>query len=97
MTLDAVEFIRRFLLHVPPSGFVRIRHFGFMANRVRQEKLALCRSLLSARQTAISVSSPISRDSKTAEQESHRCPVCKIGRLVFIQVLTAETLASLPA
>ncbi len=36
MTLDAVEFIRRFLLHVLPSGLVRIRHFGFLANRVRK-------------------------------------------------------------
>ena len=39
MTLEAVEFIRRFLLHVPPSGFVPIRHFGFLANRNRKEKL----------------------------------------------------------
>ena len=48
MTLDAMEFIRPFLLHVPPSGFVRIRHFGFLANCKRAEKLALCRSLLPA-------------------------------------------------
>ena len=43
MTLEAVEFIRRFLLHVLPAGFVRIRHYGFLANRVCREKLALCR------------------------------------------------------
>lgn len=99
MTLDAVEFIRRFLLHVLPSGFVRIRHFGFLANRNRKEKLVLCRSLLPARQTATepSASSPSGNDSKNEEQESHRCPVCKIGRLVFIEVLTAEALARLPA
>jgi len=48
MTLDAVEFIRRFLLHILPSGFVRIRQFGFLANRARREKLAICRALLSA-------------------------------------------------
>src|SRR6266853_5798094 len=46
LTLDAVEFLRRLLLHVPPHGFQRIRHFGFLANRVRQEKLAQCRALL---------------------------------------------------
>ena len=46
MTLKATEFIRRFLLHVLPTGFVRIRHYGFLANRVCQEKLALCRALL---------------------------------------------------
>jgi hypothetical protein len=38
MTLAAVEFLRRFLLHVLPSGFVRIRHYGFLANRVCREK-----------------------------------------------------------
>jgi hypothetical protein len=46
MTLDAGEFMRRFLLHVLPSGFHRIRHFGFMANGLRAAKLALCRRLL---------------------------------------------------
>src|SRR5215470_19727902 len=51
MTLDAVEFMRRFLLHVLPSGLVRIRQFGFLANRVRAAKLELCRHLLGVDQT----------------------------------------------
>ena len=46
MTLTADEFIRRFLLHALPDGFHRIRHYGFLANRRRAEKLALCRTLL---------------------------------------------------
>jgi hypothetical protein len=46
MTLDADEFIRRFLLHVLPDGFQRIRYYGFMGNRYREEKLARCRQLL---------------------------------------------------
>jgi hypothetical protein len=46
MALETVEFIRRFLLHVVPSGFVRIRHYGLMGNRVRAENLARCRTLL---------------------------------------------------
>ena len=46
MTLDAVEFVRRFLMHVLPTGFVRVRHYGLLANRHRQEKLARCRELL---------------------------------------------------
>jgi hypothetical protein len=46
MTLAADEFIRRFLLHSLPDGFHRIRHYGFLANRHRAEKLALCRKLL---------------------------------------------------
>jgi hypothetical protein len=50
MTLKAEEFIRRFLLHVLPRGFVRIRHFGFLANCHRETKLALCRELLGAPQ-----------------------------------------------
>ena len=48
VTLPADEFIRRFLLHTVPDGFRRIRHFGFLANRHRTEKLALCRNLLAA-------------------------------------------------
>jgi hypothetical protein len=46
MTLAADEFIRRFLQHIVPDGFHRIRHIGFLANRHRTEKLALCRALL---------------------------------------------------
>ena len=46
MRLDANEFIRRFLLHVLPRGFTRLRHYGLLANRCRARKLALCRELL---------------------------------------------------
>ncbi len=53
MTLDAVEFLRRFLLHVLPTGLVRLRQFGFLANRVRKHKLELCRVLLAAPQLPI--------------------------------------------
>jgi len=86
MTLGAVEFIRRFLLHVLPSGFVHIRHFGFLANRKRKEKLALCRSLLSAPQRP----TQISGDSADGcmEQSPPRCPACQTGRLILIQILT---------
>ena len=48
MTLDAGEFIRRFLLHVLPEGFVKIRHFGFLSNRNRTACLKTCRELLGA-------------------------------------------------
>jgi Putative transposase len=48
MTLQATEFIRRFLLHVLPRGFVKIRHFGFLANRRREDSIRLCRTLLDA-------------------------------------------------
>src|SRR5215831_4839889 len=52
MTLDADEFIRRFLLHALPDGFHRIRHYGFLANGSRGDSLALCRRLLDARVTS---------------------------------------------
>jgi hypothetical protein len=80
MTLDAVDFIRRFLLHVLPAGFVKIRHFGFMANRNRREAVALCRSLLP----------PPPAGGTTSLTESQRravdrkCPFCKIGTLCLI-------------
>jgi len=51
MTLDADEFIRRFLLHTLPDGFHRIRHYGFLANGGRNDKIALCRQLLAVRHT----------------------------------------------
>jgi hypothetical protein len=50
MTLGAPEFIRRFLLHVLPRGFVRIRHYGFLANPRREQNLSLCRQLLDVKQ-----------------------------------------------
>jgi hypothetical protein len=49
MTLDAVEFIRRFLLHTLPTGFHRIRYYGFLANGDRSDNIALCRRLLTVR------------------------------------------------
>jgi hypothetical protein len=90
MTLDAVEFIRRFLLHVLPSGLVRIRHFGFLANRIRKQKLIQCRALLAASQPISSIDSD---DSTTSVEDPHACPICKRGRLVIIELLGAETTA----
>jgi hypothetical protein len=59
MTLNADEFIRRFLLHALPDGFHRIRHYGFLANGSRGDSLALCRRLLEDRVTSLSASLPI--------------------------------------
>jgi hypothetical protein len=90
MTLDAVEFIRRFLRHILPSGFVRIRQFGFLANRVRKQKLILCRALLAASAAPI----PIDTDDRTTGiDDPHCCPICKLGRLIVIELLCAETRA----
>ena len=86
MTLETTEFIRRFLMHVLPTAFTRIRYFGFMANRKRKEKLLLCRNLLTNRM-----------DDNTQDQGEARewheivcdligrdpflCPMCEKGRL----------------
>lgn len=50
LTLPGVEFIRRFLMHVPPKGFVRVRHYGLLSSRSKKKNLALCRNLLGCRQ-----------------------------------------------
>lgn len=92
MTLKATEFIRRFLLHVLPSGFVRIRHYGFLANRVCQEKLALCRRLLGV-ETAPELigSDPCAEPQETVEGQpaAHVCPSCGEGRMVIVETLRA--------
>ncbi len=72
MTLDAVEFIRRFLLHILPAGFVRIRQFGFLANRARREKLALCRALLGARRAGATSRTPRSETEKWRRSDVRR-------------------------
>jgi hypothetical protein len=93
MALDAVEFIRRFLLHILPAGFVRIRQFGFLANRARREKLALCRTLLNAPIPQSNTTVADVRDRKTDE---NRCPVCRTGHMILIRLLKTERLAGLP-
>jgi len=50
LTLSGIEFIRRFLMHVLPKQFVRIRHYGLLSNRVRKEKMILCRNLIGCRE-----------------------------------------------
>jgi hypothetical protein len=80
MALDAVEFIRRFLLHVLPAGFVKIRHFGLLANRNRSRALALCRSHLHA--IMPDSSALLTEPQKSALNRS--CPQCKCGTLHLV-------------
>ena len=90
MTLDAVEFIRRFMLHILPSGLVKIRHFGFLANRNRSVRLNLCREHLAAPvPTAAAVGLLTDQQKRAAER---RCPVCQIGVLRIVEYLSAEAL-----
>jgi hypothetical protein len=89
MALAAEEFVRRFLLHIVPERFVRIRHFGVLANRARQAKLARCRQLLGQ---------PVPPPPPTAESvpalllrltgiDIERCQVCGQGRLAAVEML----------
>jgi hypothetical protein len=87
MTLEATEFIRRFLLHVLPRGFVKIRHFGFLANRDRGDHIRLCRTLLDAQSSNV-------RDAAVTRQEQlnppDHCPVCKEGRMRPVELLLPQ-------
>ncbi len=89
MELRAEEFLRRFLLHVVPPGFVRIRHFGLLANRTRQAKLARCRQLLAvAVVTSLRpLKSPETPTADTTPVSLARCPVCGNGSLRVLAVL----------
>ena len=87
MALDGVEFIRRFLQHVVPSGFVRIRHFGFLANRFRAEKLKLCRQLLQNASSSPAMPASSSVRASDAPPERHRCPHCGNGSMIIVERL----------
>ena len=88
MTLDAVEFIRRFLLHILPSGFVKIRHFGFLSNRRRAAALNSCRAILPQ---PMAPTAPILSERQQAAVE-RRCPVCKTGKMHTRRGLSAAEL-----
>ena len=90
MTLEAVEFVRRFLMHVLPSGFVRVRHYGLLANRHRQEKLARCRELLGMAVSPQGDTAPTDPDPVTPPVHeatvtpTRVCPRCGAGRMVVV-------------
>jgi hypothetical protein len=92
MTLDAGEFIRRFLVHVLPEGFQRIRYYGFMGNRYRKQKLARCRELLGMQQSDMPIKPKQGRDYRDKVEELTRvslreCPFCRQGQMVCIELL----------
>jgi Putative transposase/Transposase zinc-binding domain len=90
MTLEAEEFIRRFLLHVLPEGFQRIRYYGFLANRYREHKLARCRKLLDM-PASEPPASELSKDYRDRYEQLTgssllECPVCHQGRMLVIEI-----------
>jgi hypothetical protein len=90
MALPAFEFIRRFLQHVLPSGFVRIRHYGLLANRHREEKLQRCRHLLGVGSPAggevpAAAAMPACPQAAEAVPSWARCPSCGEGRMTWVE------------
>jgi hypothetical protein len=81
MTLTTGEFIRRFLIHVLPSGFHRIRHYGLLASGTRADNIARARRLLN-----VAAAQPEARDTETTEPKplAHPCPCCG-GRMIVIE------------
>ena len=91
MTLSADEFIRRFLLHVLPNGFQRIRYYGFLGNRYRKQKLDQCRRLLGMPlpdQHATAIESDYQdRYENLTGRSLRQCPQCQIGHMVLVAIL----------
>ncbi len=95
MTLDAAEFIRRFLLHSLPKGFQRIRQYGFLANRVREEKLSLCREWLSDDHKGAMPREVVAIENTGIDVEpckettvtERACSACQKGRMVFVELI----------
>jgi hypothetical protein len=94
LPFDAHEFIRRFLLHILPDGFVRIRHFGFLANRSKKQALAQCRKLLDL---ALPSCPPLSAKDlllKLTGIDLSRCPSCQKGTMIVVGELPRISSAS---
>ena len=89
MTLHADEFIRRFLVHVLPQGFHRIRHYGLLASAGRKANVARARELLAVPVTAGSAAPDAPSDPRPP------CPCCG-GRMVVIEILEPATRARAP-
>ena len=91
MTLAAYEFIRRFLLHVLPSGFHRIRNYGLFAGTVRAHNIERARKLLAAPKPR-----PAEPDTDSeAPSPAHRCPCCG-GRMIIVETFEGARPARSP-
>lgn len=87
MTLPAEEFIRRFLMHIVPSRFVRIRHYGFLCTRKRTTALETIRISLGQEPRALAETAPTEGNVTSEMQERSCCPVCKIGVMKVVMFL----------
>jgi hypothetical protein len=100
MTLTAEEFIRRFLLHILPDGLQHIRHYGFLANRYRETRLALCRQLLDIPRPPAGESSDKEdyrdRYERLTGKSLRDCPLCGKGHMVCIETFPVGSLPRAP-
>jgi hypothetical protein len=95
MRLEAVEFIRRFLLHVLPPGFLRIRHYGLFANRHRRAKMGCCRMLLAQPEPAARPKESVAAMMRRfTGRDILACQHCGEGRLRMVAVLSPQRRAS---
>ena len=90
MSVDAFEFIRRFLLHVLPSRFMKIRHYGILSNRNRNRKLRLCQRLTFSKSWEVQKISAVELLLKLTGLDLRICPCCKQGKMVTKQILGQE-------
>jgi len=88
MTLGATEFLRRFFLHVLPKGFVRIRHFGFLANRFRASCLAVGRQLLASNEST--PDEVTAHEFRSESSSLWHCPRCGTSMIVIQRFTAAE-------
>jgi hypothetical protein len=88
MSLPVLEFMRRFLLHVLPKAFVRIRHFGLLGSRLKQVKVALVRKLQGVKEQAQVILQETWKDllKKVCEVDADKCPSCGSGLLVKTKI-----------
>ena len=94
MTLSGEEFLRRFVQHVLPKGFVKVRHYGLLAGRDRDARLALCRRLLVGHTGRAAVSTPATPASVVEPVAEPCCPHCGGRRLVRVEWPRVESPAA---
>ncbi len=96
MTLEAGEFIRRFLLHVLPDNFYKIRYYGILSSRNKKTKLTQCRQILGVKEK-INEESVTTKSWKEILYELtgvniYQCPECKRGKMILVEAMTAGSL-----
>jgi hypothetical protein len=96
MSVSPDEFIRRFLMHTLPAGFQRIRHYGLLASRNKKTLLERCRQLLELDASGLPSPGQVAEYLRTLIEGRVRCPLCRVGRMVRIEILPAIRYPAVP-